>query len=122
MSYSPDFRKKVLTVRQEQQLTIRETAKRFCIGVATLTRWIKNPQIRRCTSRQRKIDKQALLKDVENFPDAYNYERAARFSVSATAVWQALRKPGITYKKNTSSSPGRRRRTACLPAENKNLS
>lgn len=122
MTYSPDFRKKVLAVRQEQGLTVRETAKRFCIGVATVTRWLKNPEIRRCLSRQRKLDKQALLQDVKNRPDDYQYERAARFGVSTKAIWQALKKPGVTNKKNISPSTGRRRRTSCLPAENKNVS
>jgi len=109
MTYSPDFRKKVLAVRQEQGLTVRETAKRFCIGVATVTRWIKNPEIRRCQSRQRKLDKQALLQDVHDHPDDYQYERAARFGVSTAAVWRALKKLGITCKKNTSPPQGRRK-------------
>ena len=117
MTYSPDFRKKVLAVRQQEKLSIRATAKRFVIGVATVTRWVKDPKIHPCLSRQRKLDKQALLKDVELYPDAYQYERAERFSVSPKAIWQALKKLGITYKKNTEPSKGRPKRTACISAD-----
>ena len=32
-------------------------------------------------------------------PDACQYDRAARFDVTPKAIWQALGKPGVTYKK-----------------------
>ena len=31
-------------------------------------------------------------------PDACQYDRAARFDVTPKAIWQALGKPGVTYK------------------------
>ncbi|WP_440864958.1 IS630 family transposase [Symbiopectobacterium purcellii] len=51
------------------------------------------------TTRQRKIDKSELIKDVEQYPDAYQKERAERFGVCQKAIWQALKKLGLTYKK-----------------------
>ncbi|MGG2141893.1 IS630 transposase-related protein [Symbiopectobacterium sp. RP] len=40
MSYSIDFRRKVISTREEEGLSIRETAKQFRIGPASVSRWI----------------------------------------------------------------------------------
>ena len=61
-----------------------------------------------------KIDLQQLAQDVRDDPDAYQYERAARFGVTPKAIWQALRKLGVTYKKIPHAPKGERRRTTCL--------
>ncbi|WP_440864717.1 IS630 transposase-related protein [Symbiopectobacterium purcellii] len=56
--------------------------------------------------------KSELIKDVEQYPDAYQKERAERFGVCQKAIWQALKKLGLTYKKNSTSSESRRKRPA----------
>ncbi|WP_290604288.1 IS630 transposase-related protein [Arsenophonus sp. ENCA] len=99
MSYSLGFRRKVLAIKKEKGLSIRETAKRFCIGFATVSRWIKQIEPKPAASRSRKIDKSALEKDVRQYPDAYQRERAVRFGLCQKAIWQALKKRGLTYKK-----------------------
>ncbi|WP_074167973.1 IS630 transposase-related protein [Candidatus Arsenophonus triatominarum] len=81
MSYTIDFRRKVISVRKAEGLTIRETAKQFRIGKASLVRWLKRPEPKNSTPRKRKLDKNALAKDVEQYPDAYQKERAERFGV-----------------------------------------
>ena len=43
MTYSVDFRNKVLKIREQENLSIREVAKRFAIGFSSVTRWIKEP-------------------------------------------------------------------------------
>ncbi|WP_281181148.1 IS630 transposase-related protein [Candidatus Arsenophonus triatominarum] len=48
---------------------------------------------------KRKLDKNALAKDVEQYPDAYQKERAERFGVCKKTIWQSLKKLGLTYKK-----------------------
>ncbi|WP_238334463.1 IS630 transposase-related protein, partial [Arsenophonus endosymbiont of Bemisia tabaci] len=40
MSYSIDFRRKVIFTMEEEELSIRETAKQFRIGSASVSRWI----------------------------------------------------------------------------------
>ncbi|WP_440864191.1 helix-turn-helix domain-containing protein [Symbiopectobacterium purcellii] len=40
MSYSIDFRRKVISTRKNEGLSIRETAKQFRIGPASVSRWI----------------------------------------------------------------------------------
>ena|SRR5690349_4368778 len=114
MTYSLDFRHKVLGVRTQLGLTVKETAARFQIGVATVSRWLRRIEVQQCKQRHRKIDKAALIQDMKDFPEAYQYERAARFGVCPKAIWQALKKLGVTYKKNTAPSQSGRQRTAHL--------
>ncbi|MGG2142787.1 IS630 transposase-related protein [Symbiopectobacterium sp. RP] len=51
-------------------------------------------------------------------PDAYQKERAERFGVCQKAIWQALKKLGLTYKKNSMSSESRRKRPASISTKN----
>jgi transposase len=81
MTHSLDFRHKVLYVRTQLGLTVKETAARFQIGVATVSRWLRRIEVQPCQRRHRKIDKAALIQDIKDAPDAYPYERAARFGV-----------------------------------------
>lgn len=116
MTYSLDFRRHVLSVREKEGLTFAETAERFAVGIASVTRWAKTPEPKSTREgRPRKIDLDQLAQDVRDHPDAYQYERAARFGVTPKAIWQALHKLGVTYKKSDGASQGGRRRTARLP-------
>ncbi|MGG2142757.1 IS630 transposase-related protein [Symbiopectobacterium sp. RP] len=100
MSYSIDFRRKVISTREEEGLSIRETAKQFRISPASVSRWINQIASKASTTRQRKSDKSELIKDVEPYPDAYQKERAERFGVCQKAIWQALKKLELTYIAN----------------------
>jgi len=116
MTYSSDFRRKVLSVREKEELTIAQVAARFCVGIASVTRWLKDPEPR--TSRNKpatKIDREALARDVEEYPDAYQYERARRLGASEKGIGHALRRMGVSYKKKPASSQSQRKRTAHLP-------
>ena len=116
MTYPSSFRRKVLSVRSSEGLTIAQVAARFCVGIASVTRWVKNPDPKLTRNKPAtKIDMKALARDVLEHPDAYQYERAQRLGVSEKGVGHALRRMGITYKKNTATSQSTRRRTAHLP-------
>lgn len=116
MTYSSDFRLKVLSVREKEGLTIAQVATRFCVGVASVTRWLKNPEPQRTRNKPAtKIDMEALAKDVKDHPDAYQYERAKRLGVSEKGIGHALRRMGLSYKKNAKTSKNLRRRTAYFP-------
>lgn len=122
MTYSYDFRRKVLSVREKEGLTIAEVASRFCVGIASVTRWLKTPEPKRKRNKPAtKIDMAALARDVKTYPDAYQYERARRLGVSEKGIGHALRRMGITYKKKSSSSQGLRRRTAYFPNDYKDV-
>lgn len=117
MTYSLDFRCKVLEVREAEGLTIAEVSARFCVGIASVVRWLKEVQPKKHGFRRRKVDMDALARDVLEYPDAYQYERAARFGVHQNAICHGLKKLGVSYKKNAAPSEGGRRRTACLSRE-----
>lgn len=105
--YSLDFRRKVLRVKEKEGLTVRETGKRFDVGAATVMRWLKRIEGKAGKTRRRKLDKEKLLEDVKQYPEAYLYERAKRFGVNVRAIWQMLRKLGVTYKKKSTPSESR---------------
>jgi transposase len=118
MTYSLDYRRKVLSVREKEGLTIAEVAERFCVGVATIVRWLQRIEPHRTRNKPAtKINRIALARDVREYPDAYQSERAKRLGVSEKGIGHALRRMNITYKKNTPASQGERRRTACLLPE-----
>ncbi|OZI13749.1 hypothetical protein CE195_13130 [Sodalis-like symbiont of Philaenus spumarius] len=57
MSNSIDFRRKVIFTLEDEGLSIRETAKQFRIGPASVSRWINQIDPKASTTRQRKIDR-----------------------------------------------------------------
>lgn len=114
MTYSLDMRQQVLKIRSEEGLGMAKVAKRFGVGVASVMRWSKNIEAIKKRNRSIKIDIEALKRDVEQYPDAYQHERAARLGVSDYCVWYALKRLGVTYKKNTSASKGNPRKTLCF--------
>ena len=116
MSYSVDFRKKVLKIKSEEKLSCREVAKRFKIGVMTVVRWGKRLEPK--LIRERSADKLALdarlLKDVSAHPYAFQYERAKRLGMSQAGVWRALKRLKITRKKKLFSSKSRSQKAVYL--------
>lgn len=116
MTYSVDFRKKVLLIRSKERLSFAQVAKRFGVSVNSVFLWSKKLEPKRTKSRPAiKIDREALIEDIKKHPDAYNYERADRFNVSTSGICCAIRRLGISYKKNIQSSQGLRKKEEALP-------
>lgn len=100
MTYSLDFRQKVLSIKESENLTFEATASRFCIGKNTLYLWSKEINPKQGKSRPDiRLDKTKLLQDIKDRPDAYQYERAEKLGVSQSCICYALKKLDITYKK-----------------------
>jgi transposase len=115
MTYSRDFREKVLLIKEKESLSFSKISKRFDVGVASVVRWAKNIESK--TTRNKpptKIDMDALRRDIETYPDAYQFERAHRLNVSKTGIGYALKRLGVTYKKNPQPSTSKPRKTICL--------
>lgn len=111
MTYSLDFRQKVLKVKAEEGLTFEETAKRFRVGKNSIFLWSKNIEaVKKRNTKAYKIDMTALAKDIDEYPDAYCYERAQRLGVSKSCIWIAMKRLNITYKKNSLSPESKRRK------------
>lgn len=108
MSYSLDFRKRVMKVKEEKHLTFEKTCKRFDVGIRSLFRWQRDiePKLTR-NKPATKVDMKGLKEDVKKNPDAYLFERAGRFGVSVTGIFYALRRLNVSYKKNSVSPAGR---------------
>lgn len=107
MTYSQDFRDKVLKIRDDEKVSIRGLSKRFRIGTTTITSWIKQPKAKKTRNKSAtKIDMKALKEDVVKRADAYLSERAKTFNVSPSCIFYALRRLGIVYKKNSKTSKG----------------
>jgi len=103
MAYSIDFIKKAVEYRQEGH-TFAQLREAFDIPSATYYDWevkLNNGHFDIIVKRERhrKIDKEALIKAVEENPDAFLKEYAKQFNCTPTAVYYALEKLNITRKK-----------------------
>lgn len=105
MAYDPKYRTRVLD-HVDKGHTIRATADLFGISPSTITCWQK---LRRKTgslhdrpreTRHKKIDPVKLIAYYESNPDSYLFEAAEAFGCSVVAIFKALRRLGITRKKN----------------------
>ena len=102
MTYSIDFRKKVLSIKAKEGLSFAKVAKRFGISVNSLFLWSKSIEPKRTRKKAPiRIHNDLLLNDIKKFPDAYMYERAQRLGVSTAGICSALKRLNITYKKNS---------------------
>lgn len=122
MTYPLKFRQHVLAIKEKEKLTYAETATRFCVGTASLMRWAR--RIDPCQTRDKpatKINRAALILDVETYPDASQYERAQRMGVSARGICDALKRAGFSYKKNILSSESRRPSSRNLSGQDTSL-
>ena len=115
MSYDIKFRQHVLKIREKEGLSFVKVAERFGIAKQTVYNWSKRIEEKKKRYKPTsKIDLEALKKDVEQYPDAYQYERAARFGVTQMGIWHALKRLGVTYKKKPQASTSGCRKTLCL--------
>ncbi|MFC6382193.1 IS630 transposase-related protein [Psychrobacter glacincola] len=100
MTYSIDYRKQVLSSIADG-MTIREASLFYGLSTSTIHSWQQNlvPKITR-NKEPTKIPDDALIEDVKRYPDDYNYERARRLSCSKTGIFNALKRLGISQKKD----------------------
>ena len=123
MTYSIDFRKKVLSIKQQDQLTFAETAQQFGVGQATVVRWSQHIEPKPTRNQPTvKLNWEALAQDVEEHPDSYQYERAVRFGVSRQGIAYALKPLKRSRKKNLPTSQSQSRGTIHFPSTNSKLS
>jgi transposase len=122
MTYSLDFRKRVLKIKKEQGLSYAKASEFFGLSKTTLLNWRKKLMPAKVRKKPAtKIDMDSLTLDVKNNPDKYQYERAKSLGVSTRTVGYALKRLGVTYKKKPKAPEGKRRYEAHLPRKNKEL-
>ena len=94
-----------MAYREKHSLTFEQLSAHFDISMRSLMRWSKNPEPNSSKNRPAiKLPLEKLKKDVEEFPDDYQWERAQRFGVTQPTIHHALKKLNKTDKKNTVSS------------------
>ena len=105
MSYDIKFKQRAVEYQKEGH-TYKETCKVFKISETTLTRWInkekegKLGEVKIQFRKPKKIHLDKLVKYINENPDAYLSEIAQEFNCTHVAVLKALRKLGITRKKD----------------------
>ena len=80
-----------------------EAARRFSVGEASVCRWLKPGGLthkRPDPKTARKLDWEALRRQVETQADWSQKERAKHFGVSRHCIWNAWQKMALTRKKN----------------------
>ena len=101
MTYSADFRAQVIKSVKNKDMSIRQACTFYNVSKTALQRWLKDSSIKQTRD---KPPTKALLKDVEQYPDDYLYERARRFNCSKTGIFNALKRLGISQKKDLRTS------------------
>ena len=105
MTYSADFRAQVIKSVKNKDMSIRQACTFYNVSKTALQRWLKDSSIKQTRDKPpTKILNEALLKDVEQYPDDYLYERARRFNCSKTGMHTALKRLGISQKKDLRAS------------------
>lgn len=100
MTYSLDLREAVISYINNGGSKV-EATRLFNISRNTLYRWLGMDDLHPKAHglRNRKIDKEALAKHVEDYPDMFLRERAEAFGVHLSAVHYALKKMRIVKKR-----------------------
>jgi len=101
MTYSADFRAQVIKSVKNKDMSIRQACTFYNVSKTALQRWLKDSSIKQTRDKPpSKISNEALLKDVEQYPEDYLYERARRLNCSKTGIHTALKRLGISQKKD----------------------
>jgi transposase len=104
MAYSKDYVERAVAYKQEGH-SFNELREAFGIPPNTYYDWEEklnngHYEITVKRERSRKIDKEALREAVKQKPDAFLSEHAEQFGCTPVAIHLALKKLGITRKKN----------------------
>ena len=98
-----------MQVKKEEKLSIRVVGRRYGISPNTVYRWSKKLESKKeRKARLTKIDMERLKVDIKENPDLYQYERGEKFKVRQSTICYALKRLGVSYKKNVKTSESRR--------------
>ena len=102
MTYSLDLRQRVVEF-VETKGNISGASKLFKISRSTIYQWLAREDLRptQVKRRKRKLDWEALKRDVEQHPETQLSKRAQKFGVRPSAIHYALKQMNITRKKSS---------------------
>lgn len=102
MAYSPDYRELIVS-KLNEGATYRALERDYKLSRTTILKWKKDISRKLRVAKPTKIDNEKLKEDVALYPDDYQYERAVRFNCSQRAIGIALKRIGISQKKDFNS-------------------
>ena len=99
MSYSIDLRERVIDYVHSGGSQV-EASRLFNVARKTIYNWLHRDNLSPtpAKSRQRKLDKAALVAHVRDYPDALLRERAEIFGVDTSCISRALNRMNIVKK------------------------
>ena len=102
MAYSLDLRERVVEY-VETGGGISRASRLFKVGRSTIYEWLAREDLRptQVKRRKRKLDWEALKRDVEENPESKLSQRAQKFGVQPSAIHYALKEMNITRKKSS---------------------
>jgi transposase len=100
MTYSKDLRQRVLKFVKKGN-SCRKAGYHYEVNHQTVCNWVKNPVAKKAGPKSaHKINDNLLKIQIELHPDAYLSEYASHFNMSISGIWYAMKRLGITRKKN----------------------
>lgn len=125
MAYGQDFRYCVVE-NIASGMSWSDASRIFKISYDTIGRWLRKHRegIELCDAprkeyKKQKVDKEQLVRMVEEHPDATLEELAQPFGVAHSVIDYHLRKLGITRKKNHALSGAKRRKKTKVSVRNR---
>ena len=104
MTYSLDFRMQVLK-SLDNGMTFAGAAEFYNLSPTTIQNWKRRVHSKTTSqTKPTKIPDDVLLNDVKEHPDDYQYARARRLNCSKTGIYHALKRLGISQKKDFRTS------------------
>ena len=101
---------------ENKDMSIRQACTFYNISKTTLQRWLENQVIKQTRDKPpNKITNKLLLKEVTQYPDDYMYERAQRLGCSKSGIEIALKRLGISQKKDLGASKSVSDKESSLP-------
>lgn len=102
MAYSLDLRERVVGY-VEAGGGVSRASRLFKVGRSTIYQWLSREDLTptKVKRRKRKLDWEALKRDVEANPDSQLSKRAQKFGVQPSAIHYALKEMNITRKKSS---------------------
>lgn len=103
MQYGIDLRWRVVSFIQAGG-SKSEASRRFSVSRQTIYNWLSLRSlapVKVIHRRKRKLDWEALRRDMMDNPDLLLRERAATFHVRPSAIFYACKRMGFSHKKNT---------------------
>ena len=107
MAYSNEVKRLAMKYIHVDKRTQIYTCEHLLISLTTLKTWLRLYEegtlyeVKPRSREGRKIDDKALIAYVLEHPDAYLSEISCVFGVTDSGIYRALKRLGVSYKKNT---------------------